>query len=42
MIFSSYEFIFIFLPITLIIFYVLKKTNHINLAKIFLVLVLES
>lgn len=38
MIFSSYEFIFIFLPITLIIFYVLKKTNHINLAKIFLVL----
>lgn len=38
MIFSSYEFIFIFLPITLIIFYALKKTNHINLAKIFLVL----
>lgn len=38
MIFSSYEFIFVFLPIVLGIFYLLKKFNHINYAKIFLVL----
>lgn len=38
MVFSSYEFIFIFLPITLIIFYMLKKFNHIQSAKLFLVL----
>ena len=38
MIFSSYEFIFVFLPIVLGIFYLLKKFNYINYAKIFLVL----
>ncbi|HEC1804578.1 TPA: MBOAT family protein, partial [Campylobacter lari] len=38
MVFSSYEFIFIFLPITLIIFYMLKKFNYIQSAKLFLVL----
>ncbi|MCR6577708.1 MBOAT family protein [Campylobacter insulaenigrae] len=38
MVFSSYEFIFIFLPITLIIFYVLRKFNYIQNAKLFLVL----
>ncbi|MCV3348828.1 MBOAT family protein [Campylobacter sp. RKI_CA19_01128] len=38
MVFSSYEFIFIFLPITLIIFYMLKKFNHVQSAKLFLVL----
>ncbi|HEC1767645.1 TPA: MBOAT family protein [Campylobacter lari] len=38
MVFSSYEFIFIFLPIVLIIFYMLKKFNHIQSAKLFLVL----
>lgn len=37
MIFSSYEFIFAFLPITLIIFYLLKAYNHFSLAKLFLV-----
>ncbi|STA75071.1 Probable poly(beta-D-mannuronate) O-acetylase [Campylobacter lari] len=38
MVFSSYEFIFIFLSIVLIIFYMLKKFNHIQSAKLFLVL----
>ncbi len=37
MVFSSYEFIFIFLPITLIIFYILKACNYLSLAKFFLV-----
>ncbi|EAH8788033.1 MBOAT family protein [Campylobacter jejuni] len=37
MVFSSYEFIFIFLPVTLIIFYILKAYNHLSLAKFFLV-----
>ncbi|EAI8831755.1 MBOAT family protein [Campylobacter coli] len=37
MVFSSYEFIFIFLPVTLIIFYILKACNYISLAKFFLV-----
>lgn len=37
MVFSSYEFIFAFLPITLIIFYLLKTYNHFSLAKLFLV-----
>lgn len=37
MVFSSYEFIFAFLPITLIIFYLLKAYNHFSLAKLFLV-----
>lgn len=38
MVFSSYEFIFVFLPITLIVFYILKKFNHVQSAKLFLVL----
>ncbi|VEH95018.1 Probable poly(beta-D-mannuronate) O-acetylase [Campylobacter insulaenigrae] len=38
MLFSSYEFIFVFLPIVLIIFHTLKKINFIQSAKIFLVL----
>lgn len=37
MVFSSYEFIFIFLPVTLIIFYILKACNYLSLAKLFLV-----
>ncbi|ECR3050354.1 MBOAT family protein [Campylobacter coli] len=37
MVFSSYEFIFIFLPVTLAIFYILKAYNYLSLAKFFLV-----
>ncbi|EAJ9148448.1 MBOAT family protein [Campylobacter coli] len=37
MVFSSYEFIFIFLPVILIIFYILKACNYLSLAKFFLV-----
>lgn len=37
MIFSSFAFIFIFLPFTLLGFYILKALNFYRLAKIFLV-----